>query len=260
MKTKLPFLLLALALMTVALTKPAPANLYLIGDSTVKTGSGKGENGQWGWGSFLPGYFDTTRIKVHNHAIGGRSSRTFISEGRWSRVLSELRPGDYLLIQFGHNDSSPVNDTLRARGTLPGLGEESQEIDNLITKKHETVHTYGWYLRQYITEARARGAIPIVCSPIPRNSWSSGRISRPTDSYPQWARAVAQEQGTFFIDLHERIATLYDATPPAQVKQRYFTPADDTHTSLDGGKLNASVVANEIKSLKKCTLRKYLKK
>ncbi|WP_247233016.1 rhamnogalacturonan acetylesterase [Telluribacter sp. SYSU D00476] len=259
MKLKLSSLLLIFTLLALALTKPAPVNLYLIGDSTVKTGSGKGENGQWGWGSFLPEHFDTTRIKIHNHAIGGRSSRTFVSEGRWDKVLSELRKGDYLLIQFGHNDSSPVNDTLRARGTIKGIGEETEEIDNLITKKHEVVHSYGWYLRKYIDEAKAKGAIPIVCSPIPRNQWENGRIVRPTDSYPQWAQAVAKSKGAYFIDLYELVATEYDRTPPTLVKQQYFTPADDTHTSRQGGELNAELVARGIKTLKKCSLKKYLK-
>ncbi|MPR35238.1 rhamnogalacturonan acetylesterase [Salmonirosea aquatica] len=241
------------------LLRPDPVNLYLIGDSTVKTGSGVGQNGQWGWGSVLSQHFDTTRIKIHNHAIGGRSSRTFVSEGRWDKVLSQLKPGDYLLIQFGHNDSSPVNDTLRARGTIRGIGEKTEEIDNLITKKHEIVHSYGWYLRKFIAEAKSKGAIPIVCSPIPRNSWNKDHIVRPDDSYPQWAEAVSDAQGAYFIDLYELIATEYDRSTPAQVKQQYFTSLDDTHTALAGAELNAKMVAKGIKSLKKCGLRGYLK-
>lgn len=254
----LKFLLL-LTLATTALLRPEPAQLYLIGDSTVKTGSGTGQNGQWGWGSVLAEHFDTTRLKIHNHAIGGRSSRTFVSEGRWATVLSALQPGDYLLIQFGHNDSSPVNDTLRARGTLKGIGEETEEIDNLITKKHEVVHSYGWYLRKFIDGAKAKGAIPIVCSPIPRNNWQGTRIVRPDDSYPQWAQAVAQAQGAFFIDLYELTAAQYDQSSPASVKENYFTPLDDTHTSLRGAELNAQMVAKGVRSLKKCDLRKYLR-
>lgn len=252
-------ILICTSLLILAFTRPAPVCLYIIGDSTVKTGSGKGENGQWGWGSILPQYFDTTRISILNHAIGGRSSRTFVSEGRWDKVLSELKKGDYVLMQFGHNDSSPVNDTLRARGTIKGLGEESEEIDNMITHKHETVHTYGWYMRKYVDEAKAKGAIPIICSPIPRNSWENGRIVRPTDSYPQWAQAVAKSNGAFFIDLYERVARAYDPTPPTEVKQQYFTPADDTHTSRQGAVLNAKILVEGIRDLKKCGLKKYLK-
>ncbi len=252
---------LLLGLTLTALLRPDPVKLYLIGDSTVKTGSGVGQNGQWGWGSVLAEHFDTTRIKIHNHAIGGRSSRTFVSEGHWDTVLSQLKPGDYLLIQFGHNDSSPVNDTLRARGTIRGIGEETEEIDNLITHKHEIVHTYGGYLRKFIDEAKAQGAIPIVCSPIPRNSWkeSPRRIVRPEDSYPQWARAVAQSRGAYFIDLYELVATEYDRSTPTLVKQQYFTTLDDTHTALAGAELNAKMVVKGIESLKKCGLRGYLR-
>ncbi|GHB72327.1 rhamnogalacturonan acetylesterase [Persicitalea jodogahamensis] len=255
----LKLLLLLTTLATTTLLRPEPARLYLIGDSTVKTGSGTGQNGQWGWGSVLDKHFDTTRMKIHNHAIGGRSSRTFVSEGRWETVLSELHPGDFLLIQFGHNDSSPVNDTLRARGTIRGIGEETEEIDNLITKKHEIVHSYGWYLRKYIDEAKAKGAIPIVCSPIPRNQWEQDRIVRPDDSYPQWAQTVAKSKGAFFIDLYELVAAQYDQSTPTQVKQQYFTALDDTHTALAGAELNAKMVVKGIKSLKKCGLKKYLR-
>jgi lysophospholipase L1-like esterase len=96
-------LLLMLFLSTSAfmfLKKEKPV-LYIIGDSTVKNGDGSGKNGQWGWGTLLDGYFDTTKISVRNHAIGGRSSRTFITEERWSRILKDLKKGDYVLIQFG---------------------------------------------------------------------------------------------------------------------------------------------------------------
>src|SRR5687768_9613808 len=143
--------------------------LYIIGDSTVKNGSGKGEQSLWGWGSFMADRFDTTRIAVQNHAIGGRSSRTFITEGRWERILQTLKAGDFVIMQFGHNDSGPLDDTARARGTIKGIGEDSSAIYNPIRKVNEVVHTYGWYMRKYINEAKAKGAIPIVCSPVPRN-------------------------------------------------------------------------------------------
>ncbi|MBD0351822.1 MAG: lysophospholipase, partial [Flavisolibacter sp.] len=121
--------------------------LYIIGDSTVRNGDGTGSNGQWGWGSFMADYFDTTKISVRNLAIGGRSSRTFITEGRWDKIVAELKKGDYVLMQFGHNDGGPLDDTARARGTIQGIGDESKEIYNPITKKQEVVHTYGWYMR-----------------------------------------------------------------------------------------------------------------
>src|SRR5688572_8117447 len=124
--------------------------LFIIGDSTVKNGDGTGRNNQMGWGSVIHPYFDTTRLSIRNHAIGGRSSRTFITEGRWEKVLSEMKPGDYVIMQFGHNDAGPLDDTARARGTIRGTGDESREIYNPITKKQEVVYSYGWYMRKYI--------------------------------------------------------------------------------------------------------------
>jgi rhamnogalacturonan acetylesterase len=82
--------------------------LYIIGDSTVKNGDGTGGNSQWGWGTLIGSFFDTNRLSVRNHAIGGRSSRTFITDGRWDAILKTLTKGDYVIMQFGHNDSGPL--------------------------------------------------------------------------------------------------------------------------------------------------------
>ncbi|MFN8343555.1 MAG: rhamnogalacturonan acetylesterase [Spirosomataceae bacterium] len=242
-----------------AATAPKPT-LYLIGDSTVKNGSGKGQDNLWGWGSFLHDHFDTTRIHLENHAIGGRSSRTFITEGRWDKILANLKAGDFVLMQFGHNDNSAVNDTTRARGTIKGIGEETEEIDNLLTKKHEIVHTYGWYMRKYIEETKAKGAIPIVCSPVPRNSWKDGKIAAPEAGQRQWAEAVATSNEAYYIDLYGLIGTKYETMGEEKVKTQYFTLKDNTHTNEVGAKLNAMVVVEGVKSLRKCPLVKYLKK
>src|ERR1700689_4133301 len=80
--------------------------LFLVGDSIMKTGNGRGENGQWGWGSEIIPLFDSTKIHVYNEAHGGRSSRSYIEEGLWAKILDRLQPGDFILLQFGHNDSS----------------------------------------------------------------------------------------------------------------------------------------------------------
>ncbi|HCW64615.1 MAG TPA: rhamnogalacturonan acetylesterase, partial [Leeuwenhoekiella sp.] len=150
--------------------------VYCVGDSTVKNGSGKGDGGLWGWGDFIGQFLDTTKVKVANHALGGTSSRTFQSKGLWQPVLDSLQKGDYVLIQFGHNDSGALNDDSRARGTIKGTGEETEEIDNMLTGEHEVVHSYGWYIRKVVTEAKAKGAIPVVMAPIPRNDWKDGQV------------------------------------------------------------------------------------
>ncbi|MEC8683967.1 MAG: SGNH/GDSL hydrolase family protein [Bacteroidota bacterium] len=115
--------------------------VYCVGDSTVKNGSGKGDGGLWGWGDYIGQFVDTTKVSVENHALGGTSSRTFQSKGLWQPVLDSLQKGDYVLIQFGHNDSGALNDDSRARGTIKGTGDETEEIDNMLTGEHEVVHS-----------------------------------------------------------------------------------------------------------------------
>lgn len=229
--------------------------LYIIGDSTVRNGSGKGSDGQWGWGSLIHEHFDTTKIHIENHAIGGRSSRTFLTEGRWDKIMANLQKGDYVMMQFGHNDGGALNDTTRARGTIKGIGEETQEIDNLLTKKHEVIHTYGWYMRKYITETQGKGATAIVFSPVPRNVWKDGKI--PRDTYGKWAKEVAENTKAFFVDLNEMVALKYEKEDEAKLKIAFF-PSDHTHTNFAGARVNANTVVEGVQTLKKCKLRKLL--
>lgn len=229
--------------------------LWLVGDSTVKNGDGKGGNGQWGWGEPLVDFFDPTKIHVVNKAWGGRSTRTYITGDAWAKVLATMKRGDFVLIQFGHNDSGPLDDTARARGTLPGVGDESKEIDNPLTKQHEVVHTFGWYLKQYVTEARAKGATPMLCSLIPRKTWKEGKIVRSKDSYAGWAAAVARDQHVPFLDLNESIARRYDVLGQEKVEPLFADP--HTHTSRVGAELNAECVVAALKGLDPDPLAPY---
>lgn len=229
---------------------------YIIGDSTVRNGDGTGKGSLWGWGDFMAPYFDTTKIGIRNHALGGRSSRTFITEGRWDKVLATLKKGDYVVMQFGHNDSGPLDDTARARGTIKGVGEESKEVYNPIMKKQEVVYTYGHYMRQYIRDAKAKGAVAIVCSPIPRNDWKEGKVTRSANSYSGWAEQIAKEEGAYFINLNELIAAKYEGLGVDAVKP--FFPGDHTHTNMDGAKLNAQILADQLRALNVDGLKKYL--
>jgi lysophospholipase L1-like esterase len=193
--------------------------LWIVGASAVRNGHDTGGNGQWGWGNPIASFFARSRINVVNFALGGTSTRTYQSFGLWDHVLKDMKRGDFLLIQFGSNDSSPVNDTSRARGTLHDNGEESQEIDNLLTKKHEVVHTYGWYIRKFITDAKARGAVcEIVLSPDPKNSWKDGKTVRSTN-FTEWAKAAARQENVPFVDANELIAEKYDAAGQDAVAQ-----------------------------------------
>ena len=231
---------------------------YIIGDSTVKNGDGTGKNNQMGWGTVITPFFDTTKIDVRNHAIGGRSSRTFITDGRWDIILATLKKGDYVIMQFGHNDASPLDDTARARGTIKGIGDDSTEIYNPIRKIKEVVHSYGWYMRRYVKETKAKGAIPIMCSLIPRDNWKDGKVVRSADSYALWAKQIAQQQGAYFIDLNELISVKYEKMGEQEVHK--FFPADHTHTDLEGAKLNAKIVAKALKKINPGKIKKYMTK
>jgi rhamnogalacturonan acetylesterase len=241
----------------ILLQKQKPV-LYIIGDSTVKNGSGTGQQGLWGWGSFIAGYFDTTHIGVENHAIGGRSSRTFITEGRWDRILERLKPGDFVIMQFGHNDAGPLDDTARARGTIRGIGKDSAAIYNPIRKINEVVYTYGHYMRKYVDDAKSKGAIPIICSLVPRDNFRDGKIVRADSTYGGWAQAVARSNGALYIPLNNLVADRYDELGPEKVHS--FFPVDHTHPDKAGSELTASVVIDAIRKLDKCSLKNYLKK
>jgi alpha-galactosidase len=249
------WLLALLSLPVVAQTNSKPT-LFLIGDSTVRNGSGKGVDSMWGWGSLIDEHFDATKIKVENRAIGGRSSRTFLSEGRWNEVLKEIQPGDFVMMQFGHNDGGGLTGN-RGRGSLKGNGDETQTITNNAGKV-ETVHTYGWYLRQYIAGTKEKGATPIVVSQIPRNIWKGDKVGRESSGYGKFAKEAAQQGGAAFLDLNELVAMRYEQIGAPTVREMFFKPTDHTHTTLAGAKLNAACVAEGVRGLKDTALASYL--
>jgi lysophospholipase L1-like esterase len=227
--------------------KPGIPTVWLVGDSTVRNGRGDGANNQMGWGDELAPYLDLNKVNLVNRAIGGRSSRTYITEGHWDEVLAMIKPGDIVLIQFGHNDGGKPDDPSRARASLPGVGDETQEIENPILKRHETVHTFGWYMRKYVTDTRAKDATPILCSLIPRKIWKDGKIVRNTDTYAGWTREVADATKTDFIDLNEITARKYDALGEAAVEPLFGDP--HTHTTAAGAIMNAESVVAGLKAL-----------
>lgn len=238
-----------------ALVREKPT-LYIIGDSTVKNGKGRGDKDMWGWGDLISRFFDQDKITIENHALGGTSSRTFRTKGLWDSILVKIRPGDFVLMQFGHNDGGALDDTARARGTIRGIGTASKAIYNPITGKNETVYTYGWYMRKFISEAKAKGATPIVCSPIPRNVWKDGKVVRNGEDYGGWSAQVAAAEGAWFIDLNKRVADKYELSGP-EITATYF-PGDHTHTNGEGAEINAASVAEGIRELKSCPLQNYL--
>jgi lysophospholipase L1-like esterase len=238
--------------------KPGLPTLWLIGDSTVRNGQDTGGNGQWGWGNPIASFFDLSKINVQNRAMGGTSSRSYINLGLWDKVMAEIQPGDYLIMQFGTNDSGPLDDPARARGTIGGNGEETKEIDNPITKKHEVVHTYGWYLRKYVSDAKSKGIAHVaICSLVPRNSWANGKMNRNT-KYSSAAQAAAKEAEVDFINLNDLAAARCDAEGQKKVTDTYFPEKEVVHTDWAGAILNADCVVTALKGLDQNDLKTYL--
>jgi lysophospholipase L1-like esterase len=233
--------------------------LFLVGNSTVRNGRGDGAGGQWGWGDYIKPFFDTTRINVVNRAVGGLSARTFISQGYWDRVLTLVKPGDFVMVEFGHNDASPVNDTLRARGVLPGIGPDSVIVDNLITRqKGEVVYSFGGYLRKFVHDVRAKGATPIINSLTPRKFWENGRIRRTHGSFAEWAEQTARAEKVPFVNVTELASQKMDTMPPARVDSLYGDA--NLHSSARGAELFAKVVVEGLAGLGEGDpLRGYLK-
>ncbi|MET0572855.1 MAG: GDSL-type esterase/lipase family protein, partial [Pedobacter agri] len=189
----------AVLIIVSAFITPEKPALHTIGDSTVRNSNKE----TWGWGTPIAALFDTTKIHVENNAMAGRSTRTFLSEGRWDKVVKTLKPGDFVTMQFGHNDGSEP-DTTKAgrRGVLKGIGEETKVL-TWPDGKVETVHTYGWYIRKFVRDTKAKGATPIVVSMIPRNQFKDGKVLRADQSFGKWAGEVAQQEQAFFVDLNK---------------------------------------------------------
>ena len=230
-------------------------SLFLIGDSTVRNSRGDGSGGQWGWGDLLAPFFNTSKINVVNRALGGTTARTYYRDF-WPKTLALMKRGDVVIMQFGTN-GGPINDASRARGEIHGIGPESQDITNQVTKKFETVHSFGWYEMQMVSEAREKGVRPIICSLIPRNSWRDDKVPRPgADSSAGWAAQAAQAAKVPFIDLYEIIANQYDALGQEKVKDLFVVNAGP-HTSLAGAQTNAICVVSGLKALKENPVDKF---
>lgn len=231
--------------------------LFTIGDSTVKN-TDNGDS-MWGWGSVISGWFDLDKISVENHAMAGRSARTFLDEGRWDKIYNALQPGDFVIIQFGHNDAGQIN-TGKARAELPGSGDESKVFKMEKTGKYQVIYTFGWYLRKFVMDVLEKGAHPILLSHTPRNMWDNGKIIRNAEDFGKWTKQAAERTGAIYIDLNKITADkLQEIGYNSGLKyvNEYFKN-DHTHTSLKGAKFNSqSIVDGLLQS--ESELKNYLK-
>jgi rhamnogalacturonan acetylesterase len=227
---------------------PALPTLFIVGDSTARN------QADLGWGDHFAHYFDTNKINVANRARAGRSSRSYYNEGLWGNVLAEMKRGDYVLIQMGHNDggtSNPATDT-KARASVKGIGEETVEFPlpkpfttgPLAGQTTETIHTYGWYIRKYIADARAKGATPILLTVTIRNIWANdadGTLHIERDmGFRDYEYKLGAEQGVPVVDMATVEADRLEAIGPEETALLF--PVDHTHTSAEGAERNAESV------------------
>ncbi|MCR5725809.1 MAG: hypothetical protein K6G80_12065 [Treponema sp.] len=256
-------------------------NIFLAGDSTVRDYSDKGmwsggkNRDEGAWGEFLAAWFNSS-VAVQNYANGGRSSRNFINEKNLSKISSQIKSGDYLFIQFGHNDENLKDPD---RGVILGKADSKGVYPVTEGKKSETgaafVSKYGpesytetsggsfkWFLKQYVDAARAKGATPVLVTPVSRLYFTAdGKIrahhdadgeKTPVNSYVTAVRQLASEENVLLIDGFEITKNLYESawadTGRTAEKARYLmTEGDSTHNSKTGGFIIAGLFAKAIK-------------
>lgn len=230
---------------------PNLPTLFIVGDSTLRS-----DAPLRGWGQELAQFFDAKKINVVNRAIGGRSSRTFQYEGRWDKVLAELKKGDFVLIQFGHNDVGKYDDpAAKDRPSLHGEDDATAEVTRLDGKK-ETVHTFGWYLRKYGNDVKAKGATAIFCSMVPHKDWENGKIvRRESETFVKWTANAARETDAAFINLNESIALDFEKLGAEKVEPLFGDKR--THSTPAGALFNAERVVAGLRALKNPSFKKY---
>jgi lysophospholipase L1-like esterase len=228
---------------------PTVPTLFIVGDSTARNQS------DLGWGDHLAHYFNTTKINIANRAKAGRSSRSYYNEGLWASVLAEMKPGDFVLIQMGHNDgetTTPETDT-KARASYQGIGDETVQYSlpkpftsgPLAGQTTETIHTYGWYIRKYITDTRAKKATPILLTVTIRNIWvhdADGNLRIERDmGFRDYENQLAAQEQISIVDMATVEADRLEAL--GQENTALLYPIDHTHTNAEGAERNAESVA-----------------
>lgn len=239
-------LIFALSLMSAAQHKKT--RIFMAGDSTMQSYHEE-KTLMRGWGQLLPTFFDSSKIEIFNQAIGGRSTKSFQAEGRWQQLLNQLQKGDYVFIQFGHNDAS-VNKP--ERYTPPA------------DYKSNLIH--------FVNDVRAKKAIPVLVTPIVMRKFTDNGVFKDGHGmYPDMMREAANETGTLLIDMHRMSMKLITELGPTDSKKLYMNvlpgehPAfpnglnDNTHLREKGARAMAQLAVDEIKVLKIKKLIKCLK-
>ena len=238
MKHCFPRLWIALAcgFWSVGVVAHDPITLFMIGDSTMADKPAIPENPERGWGQLLPLYFQSS-VLVDNQAVNGRSSKSFRSEGRWDVVLEKIKAGDWVIIQFGHNDEKP---------------DEARHTDPFTT--------YTENLRRFAKEAIERGAHPILANPVVRRNFDEHGALQPTHGeYPEAVRKLAKEMNLPLLEMthtsrdlltrlgKERSEGLFIWTRPGEYERFPDGNKDNTHFNALGATRMCDLAVNEIR-------------
>lgn len=213
------------------------AAIYLIGDSTMSVKS-VSEYPETGWGMPFVYFFDES-VEVENHAMNGRSTKSFMEEGRWTPVVEKLKKGDWVFVQFGHNDEVPSK-----------------------VGRYTTPEQFQGNLKQYVTDARSKGAKPILVTPVARRKFDEkGKLQDTHEQYSQLVREVAAQEKVPLVDLDKRSQELLTDLGPEKSKLLYLHlepgahpnypdgEEDDTHFNELGARMMAQLVLDEIRQL-----------
>ncbi|RVU25676.1 GDSL family lipase [Sandaracinomonas limnophila] len=248
MKNRL-FIFLLLSLLVFAFKPNEPLRVFLVGDSTMANKL-PADYPETGWGIPFAGLFNEA-VEVQNHAYNGRSTKSFRTEGRWAKVFDQIKPGDYVFIQFGHNDAK-LSDTSRYAAA---------QTD------------YRKNLTRYIQETRSKGGIPVILSSIQRRKFdSTGHFVDQHGDYPKVAKEVAFKEKAIFIDMEAKSRALIEKLGPVASEKIFLHlptntaykkykkgVADDTHFTYYGASVMANLVAQAIEESTE-HLKSFLKK
>lgn len=240
--------LLILAISGSAASQKRPVTVFLTGDSTCAKKQ-PDKRPETGWGEMFQPLFDEKKVVIDNRAMNGRSTRTFLSEGRWQAVIDALRPGDYVFIQFGHND-------------------QAKERVERFTPPEDFKNN----LRRFVSEVRAKKANPVLLTPVMRRRFDKdGKFHDSHREYPGLTRSVAEELDVSLLDQHKKTEALLVRYGPEKSRELFLQLKEgehpnypkgidyNTHFSSRGAEEVARLVIEEIAN-KKLKLRKYFRK
>jgi len=223
-------LILAFYVLSALLGTVFTTTIYLAGDSTMARGGGG--SGTDGWGQYIA---SDVSVNVSNLAIGGRSARSFTREGHFDAIVQVINSGDYVVIEFGHNDGGSLTPTDNGRTDCPGTGNET--CHTVYNGVSETVLTFPAYFENVSRKLRAKGAHVLFSSQTPNNPWESGTFSYSPSRFVGYAKLAAGVAGVQYVDHGAYVADIFK-TLGSKTVDSYF-PNDHTHTSPTGAKVVA---------------------